>query len=487
MAEKVPCSPFYSLRLNESNDVTKNAQLNSVNRELQKSQLTIFDGIGLMETFKMTITDFALHLQEKQDFSVFNELSGSRSIVITVVVLVVLVLAGIAAALIYYFVFSCSNNKFLCENSGQCVSASEWCDGIPQCPDGSDEKQCVRLYGPSFLLQAYSAKKQSWEPVCSDNWTNNYGQAICSQIGYESTTYYKSGTQPQSSSSSGYLKLDPSLINTEKQFYKMLSSSKSCSMGSILTLRCIDCGTRTPPSKTSRIVGGNTAQPGNWPWQVSLQVYKTHLCGGTIITPYWIVTAAHCVEDYSDPKQWRVYSGILKRSEMNIWKGNFVAKIIAHKGYNSKTKHKDIALMKLESPLTFSDTIRPVCLPNFGQQFLPDTTCWISGWGSTREGGSSSNDMMVASVPIISTAECNSRLVYNGMISSTMTCAGYLIGGIDSCQGDSGGPLVTQQHSSWWLVGVTSWGEGCARRNRPGVYGKVTELLDWIYLTMQAN
>ncbi|XP_064412936.1 transmembrane protease serine 2 [Latimeria chalumnae] len=373
MAEKVPCSPFYSLRLNESNDVTKNAQLNSVNRELQKSQLTIFDGIGLMETFKMTITDFALHLQEKQDFSVFNELSqflacqdetwnaeflneflelisylavespnlivlgGSRSIVITVVVLVVLVLAGIAAALIYYF---------------------------------------VRLYGPSFLLQAYSAKKQSWEPVCSDNWTNNYGQAICSQIGYES---------------------------------------------------------------------------------------------------------------YSDPKQWRVYSGILKRSEMNIWKGNFVAKIIAHKGYNSKTKHKDIALMKLESPLTFSDTIRPVCLPNFGQQFLPDTTCWISGWGSTREGGSSSNDMMVASVPIISTAECNSRLVYNGMISSTMTCAGYLIGGIDSCQGDSGGPLVTQQHSSWWLVGVTSWGEGCARRNRPGVYGKVTELLDWIYLTMQAN
>ncbi|XP_010782232.1 transmembrane protease serine 3-like isoform X2 [Notothenia coriiceps] len=110
--------------------------------------------------------------------------------------------------------------------------------------------------------------------------------------------------------------------------------------------------------------------------------------------------------------------------------------------------------------------------------------CWISGWGATEDEGETSVVLRSAMVPLLSTKTCNQPEVYQGFISSWMLCAGYLEGGTDSCQGDSGGPLACQD-SVWKLVGATSWGIGCAMRNKPGVYTSITQSLSWIRQQME--
>ncbi|XP_010782231.1 transmembrane protease serine 3-like isoform X1 [Notothenia coriiceps] len=112
--------------------------------------------------------------------------------------------------------------------------------------------------------------------------------------------------------------------------------------------------------------------------------------------------------------------------------------------------------------------------------------CWISGWGATEDEGETSVVLRSAMVPLLSTKTCNQPEVYQGFISSWMLCAGYLEGGTDSCQGDSGGPLACQD-SVWKLVGATSWGIGCAMRNKPGVYTSITQSLSWIRQQMEVS
>lgn len=131
--------------------------------------------------------------------------------------------------------------------------------------------------------------------------------------------------------------------------------------------------------------------------------------------------------------------------------------------------------------------VKPVCLPNPGLLLEPTQACWISGWGSTYEKGKVSDVLNAAMVPLIEPWRCNNKYVYNNLVTPAMVCAGYLQGTVDSCQGDSGGPLVTLKSGIWWLIGDTSWGSGCAKANRPGVYGNVTVFTDWIYRQMRAN
>ncbi|EMP31451.1 Transmembrane protease serine 2 [Chelonia mydas] len=230
-----------------------------------------------------------------------------------------------------------------------------------------------------------------------------------------------------------------------------------CASGKVVSLRCIECGlSRKNVNPSGRIVGGSAAKLKEWPWQVSLQVQGSHVCGGSIITPEWIVTAAHCVEgQLSSPYYWRVYAGILTQKEMRERSGSRVQNIISHPNYDSDSKDNDVALMKLQTSLSFT--------------------------------GKSSGVLNAVMVPLIQRSRCNSASFYNGLVLPTMICAGYLEGGKDSCQGDSGGPLVTEKNSVWWLVGDTSWGTGCASRGKPGVYGNMTMFTDWIYRNMQVK
>ncbi|KAM9253032.1 transmembrane protease serine 2 [Dugong dugon] len=411
---------------------------------------------------------------------------AKKALCVTFTVGAVLASMVLVAVLLWRFLYSkCPASEIECGSSGTCISALHWCDGVSHCPDGEDENRCVRLYGPHFILQVFSAHRKSWHPVCWDDWRESYGRAACRDMGYKQSFYSSQGVV-DSSTATSFMKLNTSAGNID--LYKRLFHSDSCSLKKVVSLRCIECGVTTKVTRESRIVGGKNASLGDWPWQVSLNVQGVHVCGGSIITPEWIVTAAHCVEgSLSNPRYWTAFAGILRQSLMFYEYGYQVAKVISHPNYDSKTKNNDIALMKLQTPLTFNDRIRPVCLPNLGMMLEPTQTCWISGWGATQEKGKTSDELNAAQVPLIEPWRCNERYVYNNLITPAMICAGYLQGQIDSCQGDSGGPLVTLKNSVWWLIGDTSWGSGCAKANRPGVYGNVTVFTDWIYQQMRAN
>ncbi|XP_025908828.1 transmembrane protease serine 2 [Nothoprocta perdicaria] len=412
----------------------------------------------------------------------------TKKIIIIIISILLVICCIIAAFFIWYFVENrCLGSLIECSNSGVCMSPSQWCDGVIHCPNGEDENRCVRLYGPDFILEVYSPVSKSWYPVCLDGWNDDYGKIACQDMGYSAGTYYYSkGVAPEVDSKS-FMMLNTSAENID--LYRKLYTSDFCVSGNVVSLRCINCGLPTKNANImSRIVGGNLASLGQWPWQVSLHVHDVHICGGSIITPEWIVTAAHCVEGrYSNPYSWKVYAGILNQKDMIFINGYNVQKVISHPDYDADSKDNDVALMKLETPLTFNDNIRAVCLPNPGMMFEPNEECWISGWGAEAEGGKTSDSLRCAMVRLIEHSRCNYVSVYNGMILPTMICAGFLRGGVDSCQGDSGGPLVTNKNSLWWLVGDTSWGTGCASPNKPGVYGNMTVFTDWIYKIMQAN
>lgn len=153
--------------------------------------------------------------------------------------------------------------------------------------------------------------------------------------------------------------------------------------------------------------------------------------------------------------------------------------VCTHPKYDDRTMDYDIALLRLDKPVSYSDAMRPICLPSSTENFPSGTQCVVTGWGKIRDSGPVSDKLRVASVPIIDHSKC--RQMYGGnRITERMTCAGYERGGIDSCQGDSGGPLACMENGTLVLAGVVSWGFGCADERQPGVYANTINLKSWI-------
>ncbi|XP_039987544.1 transmembrane protease serine 2-like [Xiphias gladius] len=394
--------------------------------------------------------------------------------------LLLLLLAGILLA--YYFSSPCVHGMQCGGDDGSCVWESQWCDGVKDCPAGQDEANCVRLHGSSFLLQIYSTQTKNWRTVCSHGWTDMQGRASCRTIGYSRGTYFKSGQQ-KTDSADGSL-IVKSDISPGAFIVQQLVLSKTCPNNSVVTLRCTDCGRWV---NSSSAPGGQLASPGSWPWQVSLQIGGSHRCAGAIISPYWIVTSAHCVARVSSPGDWAVYAGIVDPVGTLFNPAYPVSRIIAHEGYNSLTRRNDIALMRLTTALdiTASSNTRPVCLPNAGLNVTAPAMGWITRFGHTANGDPGSPYLMEAQVSLIDTAECNRSIAYNGRISQDMLCAREMEAGTDMCHTDSGPPLVSLKNGLWWLIGESIWGEHCTEQNKPGVYGNVTYFLDWIYCQMK--
>ncbi|XP_064493258.1 transmembrane protease serine 9 isoform X1 [Pseudopipra pipra] len=242
--------------------------------------------------------------------------------------------------------------------------------------------------------------------------------------------------------------------------------------------RNCDCG-QTTALAFSKIVGGSSAARGEWPWQVSLWLRrKEHKCGAVLIADRWLLSAAHCFDIYSDPKMWVAFLGTPFLSGID-GKMEKIFRIYKHPFYNIYSLDYDVALLELSTPVKFSNTIRPICLPDSSHIFHEGARCFITGWGSTKEGGLMSKHLQKAAVNMIGDQAC--KKFYPVQISSRMVCAGFPQGTVDSCSGDAGGPLACKEPSGkWFLAGITSWGYGCARPYFPGVYTKVTAVQGWI-------
>ncbi|TMS16413.1 transmembrane protease serine 12 isoform X2 [Larimichthys crocea] len=248
------------------------------------------------------------------------------------------------------------------------------------------------------------------------------------------------------------------------------------------------CGQRplVAPPGVSRIVGGQEAPEGAWPWQVSIQILSRHHCGGTIISSRWVLTAAHCFYKYMVNRSYfRVAAGLRVLSAPgNQAQFRSIHNIIMHKDYDDVTSENDVTLLLLSSPFKFNDHIQPVCAPHnvTHESNLNFNHCFITGWGSKYYKGSLMNRLQEAEVELIDRRTCNLVDWYDGIITENMICAGLDSGAADTCQGDSGGPLqcYSEEEERFYLVGVTSFGSECGRPQSPGVYARASWFADWL-------
>ncbi|XP_053353920.1 transmembrane protease serine 6 [Clarias gariepinus] len=360
---------------------------------------------------------------------------------------------------VHYSMFNQSDpcpDQFLCSVNGLCVSA---CDGISDCPNGLDERNCVcpaqfRCHGDSQCVDYYKVCDQHEDCTDGSDEKNCTMGVPCT----DRTYMCADGTCLK--------KLNPACDFITD--CPDASDEKNC-----------DCGLR---QFSTRVVGGVDAMEGEWPWQASLQISGQHICGGVLISSQWVVSAAHCFNDdrlYS-PSIWTVYLGKLHlRASTQTEEALRVTHIHLHQYYDDEIHDYDLALLRLERPVSGRTLALPACLPEPTHQLEPGLLCWVTGWGAFKEGGGVSNTLQKVDVRLVSEEACVRS--YGYIITPRMLCAGYRRGGKDACQGDSGGPLVCQERSGrWFLAGVVSWGRGCGRPDYYGVYTRITRLSPWI-------
>ncbi|CAH1252758.1 TMPRSS9 [Branchiostoma lanceolatum] len=364
--------------------------------------------------------------------------------------------------------------KYMCDN-GVCVLPEYRCDGQNQCGDGSDENNCTYACSNEFQCGNGLCKPTSWvcdgEDDCGDN-TDEINCTCSSQFQHtcgDGTCYH---------------------------VIHRCDGNRDCADGSDED-NCVTssgCGLRniTGTNGRSRIVGGDTAMHGAWPWQVQLKLTSSSapFCGGTLVAPEWVVTAAHCLAD-DDLETWPTIE-VLVGKHFRIHPGNTdseaivssLQKVYIHEEYDPLTYwNNDIALIKLNTSIDQTSTfISYACLGNNETtRFDENSYCFTTGWGRTSLEGTRPDRLQELRVPLISTAVCNGTVSHNGKLTENMICAGNFEGGSGICQGDSGGSLICAgDDNRWYLVGIPSWSYSCAIRYKPGVFTNVSNYISWL-------
>jgi len=230
----------------------------------------------------------------------------------------------------------------------------------------------------------------------------------------------------------------------------------------------------------AKIVNGQEATECEWKWQASLRMGTQSFCGGSLIHPKWVMSAAHCITSVSASQLTIVLGDHDRFAQGSNESAREVSRIIGHPSYSSSTMTNDFALIELKQRAPENDCIGTVCIPQTGDSVIGVKDCFITGWGTLQAGGSSPRYLQEAKVTTMTNAACGSG--YPGQIDSTMICAqgrnsaGHVT---DACQGDSGGPLVCERNGKYFLEGATSWGRGCAAAQYPGVWARLTAVTAW--------
>jgi len=280
-----------------------------------------------------------------------------------------------------------------------------------------------------------------------------------------------------------------------------------CTPAPALSCKCGLANRLTATSIQYKIVGGQETKTNEYPWQVALVVeaedgYLDYFCGGSLISDQWVLTAANCFEDGALPEDYQVILGMHQMSddsEPTLYVD--VEIIVPHPNYEVIEDESfiydnfDFALLKLASQvdLKANPSIKPVCLPTSVSKDYAKDLAIATGWGVTEEDGDILSDtLQEVEVEVLSNKDCRKNTGYGNHITANMVCAGDLtLGGVDACQGDSGGPLISSgdgdgvtEGQNYEIIGVNSFGLGCARPGFPGVYARVSTVLDWIKETV---
>ncbi|CAH0592574.1 unnamed protein product [Chrysodeixis includens] len=399
----------------------------------------------------------------------------------------------------------CKEGQYVCANARQCVDMARVCDGTPDCPLGDDEKSCVALAEQledneivPYNEEGYVMirKRGVWGRLCVESFADvvkkahsslklpDLGRAVCRAMTFDDAGWAREAREGRKSSSAGYWEV---WDNAHAEGSRLSFRRSSCAKKRALRVRCsgLDCGIRPhADAQQPRVVGGDGAAAGAWPWQAALYRDGDFQCGATLIHAQWLLSASHCFYQATEA-HWVARLGALRRGAWprGPWERvSRVRQVVLHPKYAPRGFRNDIALLRVD-PVPLHARLRPACLPPARAQPPAGHHCTVVGWGQLYEHERVFPDtLQEVELPVISTSECRrrTRLLPLYRVTDDMFCAGYERGGRDACLGDSGGPLMCQESDKWYVYGVTSNGYGCARANRPGVYTKVSNYIEWI-------
>ena len=240
------------------------------------------------------------------------------------------------------------------------------------------------------------------------------------------------------------------------------------------------------PQQPTRVLGGHNVTFQANPWQVALLAAarssnrNAEFCGGSMVAPRWVLTAAHCVDQGTSPSQVEVLAGTASLQAGGTRIKIAPNGILVHEQWSPATHDFDVALIHVEADLTGSAVAAP---SNADPELQEGQSITVTGWGALAWHQTPGVlTLQGADVPYVGSAKCNLPVSYDGHITANMLCAGLDLGGIDSCQGDSGGPATAVIANQRRLIGIVSWGEGCGSPKKYGVYTRVTQFRGWIRL-----
>ncbi|XP_063961428.1 chymotrypsinogen B-like [Lytechinus pictus] len=360
----------------------------------------------------------------------------------------------------------CKSSEIQC-NNGECTPFWTLCDGKDDCTDGSDELEdkCRVCDGNYFQCQDFS-KCLAMSSVCdSEPDCNDVSDELVGCTGSLNNTIPPFVVPTDSPSPPGQT-LPPSFIPFE------------------------GCGLR-PALEIHRVTHGEDVTGlGEWPWQIALYTPNGRFCGGSIITPEWILTAAHCVEfNATDDNPYTIKAGsLLYSTNDQSGQSRDVQQVIKHRLYGPGLIN-DIALLKLVTPLNFTNEVQPVCLPSADESVpKPEEYVTFTGWGSFTERNARQPDLLQEGrMPVIPNYFCHRLAPLDVTFEPTMFCTMYHTGYQGVCTGDSGGPIVQEINGRWTLVGISSWVRECGASYVPNGFTRVSSFIDWIRDNMVQN